>query len=173
MKAALGYVLIACWACALLGGMWLYSRTQLSEFDPALQLNSAAAEPGFDERVVEALIAAGATPGSVIHFARRQNCFCETLTQPHRQQLLSALAGFSAITLDPDNIAFLSAFLSHTPAVAVIDRQRRLRYLGPYAQGYGCMTGRTFVEAIISSVTTRYNPAAVVNSNATGCFCQR
>ncbi|MEC8788091.1 MAG: DUF6436 domain-containing protein, partial [Pseudomonadota bacterium] len=45
------------------------------------------------------------------------------------------------------------------------------RYLGPYATGYGCFTGKNLVEQVVSYTTQLPYNGAVINTDATGCFC--
>tara|TARA_E500000331_G_C16859592_1_gene541363 strand:- start:71 stop:598 length:528 start_codon:yes stop_codon:yes gene_type:complete len=172
VKKKVGYVLVLMWAGSLLTGLWLYSDKQLTAFDPDLRLNTAAANPAFDSQIVTALIKAGVKTPAIVHLNNQNDCFCERLSIPHQVQLNEALPDFTlhTMTIDalPDNLSKLFAM---TPAVVVIDAQSRLRYLGPYALGYGCVTGKTLLGTIAEKAQGDYQPAGAVISQAQGCFC--
>ncbi len=173
MSNGVKWVLLAIWALSLMAAMLVYSQRQLTEFDPQMVLSQAAASADFDQRFTALLTARGVSPGSIVHLQNREGCYCNDLTEPHSRQL-NALLGdnYQFTRLSLNNAPKLSALITTYPAVAIIDDNRRLRYLGPYATGYGCYTGATLVDFIAGTATNPAPLGAVVNSHAQGCFCQ-
>ena len=57
------------------------------------------------------------------------------------------------------------------PALIILDEHSNLRYLGPYATGYGCFTGKDLVDQIVGYTTQSPYNGAVINTDAEGCFC--
>ncbi|MEW9797948.1 DUF6436 domain-containing protein [Alteromonas sp. CYL-A6] len=172
MSVYLKWGALALWAGALSVGMLLYSQQQLTLFDPDQRLLQAAARPDFDQQVVATLEASGIAAGSVVHFQRKDSCFCNTLTEPHQTQLASTLSeqGYQLSVVDIDSAPALASLIPSTPAVAVVSQTGELRYLGPYATGYGCFTGKTLVDTIARYASLTL-PGAVINADAEGCFC--
>ena len=172
MKTWYSYVLVLLWAGSLLLGLWLYSDNQLSHFDPQLNLNTAAASPEFDRRAVDALVRSGINLPAIVHVSAGADCFCETLSASHRAQLDDALPTFALHTIMADKLPeTLGSALQMAPAVLVVDAQGQLRYLGPYALGYGCVTGQTLINSIVAKAQGAYQRAGAVVSQARGCFC--
>lgn len=173
MPAWLKWGLLVLWAVSLLAAMLFYSQRQLTEFDPDMALSEAATSPDFDARVVTLLEAQGVQPGSIVHLQKDTGCYCNELAAPHTRQLAASLANnqFQFRRLSLDAVPDLKAFIPTFPAVAIVDNQRRLRYLGPYATGYGCFTGATLVDTIARIATSETSFGAVINTSAEGCFC--
>lgn len=172
MPGWLRWGLLALWALGLLVAMLAYSQTQLQLFDPAMTLSQAASGPTFDDDFVKLLEAEGVGPGSIVHLESSAGCYCNSLTAPHVRQLSAALdENYQLHRLSVDTAPRLQPLITTFPAVAVIDKQRRLRYLGPYASGYGCFTGKTLVEVIARTATAQSPLGAMVNTTAEGCFC--
>ena len=70
-----------------------------------------------------------------------------------------------------EDVPELAALIEAVPALIVLDKQAQLRYLGPYATGYGCFTGKNLVEQVVSYTTQLPYNGAVINADASGCFC--
>ena len=162
---------LAVWAVGLLAGLWLYSKQQLTAFDPQQVLASAASQPGFDDRFVSRLSQAGVAAGSIVHIQPAESCYCNSLTQIHKQELATALPDYTVKTLVPEQLGETAALLAALPALAVIDKDNQLRYLGPYATGFGCLTGNTLINQIISTVNDPVSAMATILTEASGCFC--
>lgn len=162
---------IMIWAVSLLAGLWLYSRQQLTAFDPAQKLASAASQPGFDTEFVADLNQAGITARSIIHIQPDESCYCNALTQIHKQELTAALPDYTVHDMVPRQLGDTGELLAALPALAIIDKDNRLRYLGPYATGFGCLTGNTLVHQITAIVQNPVSAMATVVTEATGCFC--
>ncbi|WP_414829297.1 DUF6436 domain-containing protein [Alteromonas sp. H39] len=169
----LGWGMLFAWAVAILAGLWLYNSKQIVSFDPDQVLAQAATSMAFDDNLVVELSKQGVQPGSLVHLQTNAACYCNTLTSAHRDTLLSQLhnEGYQATTIDISTIPGLHALLPTFPAIAVIDNNGQLRYLGPYATGYGCFTGETLIDNIVSIARSDYH-GAVVQTEASGCFCQ-
>lgn len=173
MSTGAKWGLLISWAAILLFGMLIYSQRQLSPFDPNGLLLHASTAPSFDKAVVQALKQQGVSAASIVHISNDNDCYCNTLAKPHQTELLAKLSasGFQAISLNVEKVPMLQTLISSIPALAVIDSDFQLRYLGPYANGYGCVTGDTLVEAISQYATKAAYPGAVINTEAKGCFC--
>jgi len=173
MSVGVKWGLLIGWAATLLFTMLAYSQRQLSPFDPQGILLHASTDPMFDETVVQALKRQGVTAASIVHISTEDACYCDTLAQPHQTQLLAKLStvDYRAVTLDLNKVPSLEKLIPSIPALIVIDNDYQLRYLGPYANGYGCVTGDTLVEAISQYATKGIYPGAVINTEAKGCFC--
>ena len=174
-KAFWGYALLGVWACSIVGGLLIYSEKQLRPFDPQLVLTDAALQKDFDQRVSTMLIEAGAAPGSVVRLTHSQYCYCDTLVGAHQTDLLDELGRdhYANITLQLDSSPDLAAFIPSYPALAILDENAKLRYLGPYAKGYGCFNGKTLINQIVSLTQSEDYYGAVINTDANGCFCQQ
>ncbi|GGW84400.1 DUF6436 domain-containing protein [Alteromonas halophila] len=173
MPGWLKWALLSLWALSLLAGMLLYSQRQLTDFDPSLALSQAAASPTFDAAFVELLKDNGVKPGSIVHLQSDAGCYCNQLTAPHKRQLSARLGeNYQLKQISLDASPALQNLITAFPAVAIVDKQGVLRYLGPYATGYGCFTGATLVDFIARAATATTSPGAIINAQATGCFCQ-
>lgn len=161
------------WVAGLLAGLWLYGKQQLTAFDPEQVLASAASQSGFDQTMVARLNQAGAGARTIVHIQPAESCYCNALTQIHKQELAAALPGFSVINITPSQLGETANIFTALPALAVIDKHNTLRYLGPYATGFGCVTGNTLVTRITAIVNSPVSPLATVVTDANGCFCPR
>lgn len=119
----------------------------------------------------------------VVHL-RAPGCLCEYRTQLHRGQLyqryhgsevhffelsttaLTPLPGWTA--LPPATAAALAGI--GAPGVAIFDGQNRLAYLGPYAEGYFCGSGNSWVEPVIDQLLAGKKVHSL-NLFTSGCFC--
>jgi len=174
MKAALTWALLVLWAVLIVASLWVYSQRQLSDFDPLFTLSTAAASQNFDSRFTTLLAQSGIGPGSVVHINSASACVCDSLTASHQAELNSRLSahGYKLETLKLEKHALIASFLSSVPALAVVDPTGNLRYVGPYSEGYGCLTGRTFVDKITALASSGFSAGAVVQSDAKGCYCK-
>lgn len=173
MSQRYGWALLLLWGSILMIGILLYGQRQLSEFDPKGALMNLASAPGFDASIVDTLKNNGIEAGSIVHIGTNKDCFCENLSQPHQTQLLNVLSdkGYSASRIAIENAPKLATIFSSLPALVIVDPQFNLRYLGPYATGYGCFSGKNLVESISQYATNTTYVGAIINSDANGCFC--
>lgn len=173
MSKSVSWVLLLLWAVGILTALLVYAQRQLTEFDPDGLLLHQSTSPNFDHQLTNILKQLDVRAASIVHIGSNQHCYCESLTTPHQTQLANYLES-DAYTLQNINIedaAPLRALLSQVPALIVIDKYYQLRYLGPYATGYGCFTGKNLVQQIISYTQTTPYHGAVINADAVGCFC--
>jgi len=173
MTKGLSWALLALWASGLLAAMLVYGQRQLSEFDPDGILLHQSTSPTFDSELTQLLKKSNVPSASIIHIGSSESCYCETLTAPHQTQLLNRLgeSQYSVVDIALDSVKGLSNIITTVPALIVIDESYQLRYVGPYATGYGCFTGKNLVDQVVSYThQTPYN-GAIINSDATGCFC--
>jgi len=172
MHKKTSWILLLLWAVSLLTALLVYGQRQLSSFDPNGDLLHRTTAPNFDASLVELLNEQNIAPGSVIHVGTQSRCYCERLTTPHQTQLLTKLGNdFHQVRVNIEDVPELAAMLDAVPALIVLDMQNQLRYLGPYATGYGCFTGKNLVEQVVSYTTQLPYSGAVINTDATGCFC--
>ena len=172
MHQKTSWVLLALWAVGLLTALLVYGQRQLSQFDPNGELLHRTTAPDFDATLVEFLKNQNIKAGSVIHVGTQSRCYCDTLTTPHQTQLLAKLGDdYRQVRLNVEDVPELAALIKAVPALIVLDKQTQLRYLGPYATGYGCFTGKNLVEQVVSYTTQLPYNGAVINADATGCFC--
>lgn len=166
------WLLLVLWAVGLLTALLVYGQRQLSEFDPNGELLHRTTAPDFDASLVALLKKQDIQPGSIIHVGTQSRCYCDTLTTPHQSQLHLKLGDdFHQVRLNVEDVPELAAMLEAVPALIVLDKQEQLRYLGPYATGYGCFTGKNLVQQVVSYTTQLPYSGAVINTDATGCFC--
>ena len=188
-------LIVVVWALGILSLLGFASVNQIKPFDPSMLLAQAASNPQFDNDFAEALGQAGVTPGTLVHMVSSGNCYCDKLTEPHRQELSGELAsagyrlqqlslaehpelsgelaneGYQLQRLSLAEHPALTKFVDHYPALAVVDNAGQLRYLGPYAVGYGCFTGTNLVSQIKQAATSAEYYGASINSDVKGCFC--
>ncbi len=166
-------IAVVIWAIAIVGALLVANLDQIKMFDPQMKLAQAASQPDFDQRFSAQLSEAGVAPGSLVHIRGNQRCYCNTLTEPHQQELTESLAdeGYAATQVSLSEHPALTQYIDSFPALAVVDKQGKLRYLGPYAIGYGCFTGNNLVAEISELATSNTYYGASVNADAKGCFC--
>ena len=174
MKHWIGGIFIALWGSAIVVGLWLYGQDQITDFDPNGRLYSSASQPNFDQNVVDSLYKLGVTKASIVHLESQQHCYCNELSEIHQSELVQELsgAGYNLVKVNIENDPVLTAALSTFPALAIIDENDQLRYLGPYATGYGCFTGDDDLTKFVGRLALQESVlGAVVNSDAEGCYC--
>lgn len=174
MKHWIGGVFIALWGSAIVLGLWFYGQDQISDFDPNGQLYASAAQPHFDQTIVASLQELGVNKASIVHLQANQHCYCNELSDIHQTELVQELsdAGYSLVKVNIEESPVLSQALSTFPALAIVDEDGNLRYLGPYATGYGCFTGDDDLTKFVGRLALQENVlGAVVNSDAEGCYC--
>ncbi len=172
MQKKTSWLLLMLWAVSLLTALLVYGQRQLSAFDPNGELLHRTTAPDFDDSLVALLKEQGIGAGSIIHVGTRSRCYCETLTTPHQTQLLAKLGDdFHQVRLNVEDVPKLEAMLDAVPALIVLDEQAQLRYLGPYATGYGCFTGNNLVDQVVGYTSHLPYRGAVINTDALGCFC--
>lgn len=161
------------WAASLLVALLLYGQRQLSEFDPDGTLRYESSAPQFDQTLTSLLKELHIKRGSIVHIGTKQRCFCETLSEPHQMQLVKKFQAkaFELVRLNIEEVPQLRRLLSSVPALMIVDKRYRLRYVGPYATGYGCFTGKNLVEQVTQYAQYTPYQGAVINADALGCFC--
>lgn len=168
-----GFAFLLLWAGSLMAGLLYYAQNQIVPFDPDQHLLQASMSPDFDARFADTLVQAGVAPGSVVHLQNGTRCYCNELTEPHQVSLGKKLADdeYHTITLDVSHNQAILSVLSTFPALAILDHKGELRYLGPYATGYGCFSGKTLEASIVSVTRTEPYLGAQINADNKGCFC--
>lgn len=162
------------WLSVCLAIMLFMSMQQLVEYDPRLKLSNAIADTSFEQRFVKALQLNLSVPSSsVIHFTN-DNCFCQLVASEHIQSLSNKLLneGFQNIHINLQQQPNFKEFIPATPSVAIIGEKQELIYLGPYSEGYGCLTGTSLVDNVISKISTIELENTVFITEAKGCYCQ-
>ncbi|GGF59621.1 hypothetical protein GCM10011338_09830 [Alteromonas lipolytica] len=166
-------IAVVVWAVGILSLLAFASVNQISAFDPEHSLAQAAAQPDFDQRFANELKAAGIAAGTLVHISSAGRCYCDELTESHRDELSAELKqqGYQLAQLSLAEHPAITRFVNHYPALAVVDNAGQLRYLGPYAIGYGCITGKNLVAEIRQLATASRYYGASINSDVKGCFC--
>ena len=167
------WTLLLVWAISLLSAVLFYSQRQISEFDPKGTLLHQSTSVTFDASLISLLKDYDVPAGSIVHVGTQEKCYCDNLTDSHQTQLFNKLSqlGYSGFRLDIENVPELAAILPSVPALIVVDTLYNLRYLGPYATGYGCFTGKNLVDEISGYASNPSYISAVVKTEADGCFC--
>ena len=75
------------------------------------------------------------------------------------------------VRLNIEDVPELQNIIPAVPTLIVVDELNHLRYLGPYATGYGCFTGKDLVDQVVSYSRQSPYTGAVINADAEGCFC--
>ena len=166
-------ILVGVWATAILVALLISNSNQMQDFDPDASLAQAASQQDFDSAFTGMLQEAGVSNGSIVHLSADSNCFCNDLSKGHQYDITQSLAdkGYEFNTLSLSENPAIGKLISHFPALAVIDNNGNLRYVGPYATGFGCFTGNDLVDDIARIATTEQYFGATVNTEARGCFC--
>ena len=174
MSKKIGWVLLVAWAGGMLAALLAYSERQLSEFDPDGVLLHASTSPNFDSNFVAFLKEQNVEAGSIVHIGTASNCYCNSLTKPHQTQLLNRFENeqYQLTSINIESAAMLKKMLSSVPALVIVDKDYQLRYVGPYATGYGCFTGKDMVDQVVTYTKQAPYQGAVINADAQGCFCQ-
>ena len=174
MSKKIGWVLLAAWAGGMLAALLAYSQRQLSEFDPDGVLLHASTSRHFDSNFVAFLKEQNVEAGSIVHIGTASNCYCNSLTKPHQTQLLNRFESeqYQLALLNIESAPKLKKMLSSVPALVIVDKDYQLRYVGPYATGYGCFTGKDMVDQVVTYTKQTPYQGAVINADAQGCFCQ-
>jgi hypothetical protein len=167
------WTLLLVWAISLLSAVLFYSQRQISEFDPKGILLHQSTSVTFDASLISLLKDYDVPAGSIVHVGTQEKCYCDTLTDSHQTQLINKLSqlGYSGLRLDIEDVPELASILPSVPTLIVVDTQYNLRYLGPYATGYGCFTGKNLVDEISGYASSSSYINAVVKTEADGCFC--
>ena len=112
----------------------------------------------------------GTSSGAVVHFTM-DNCFCDYVAENHVTSVKKRASeqGFKnhVITLKSNNRFNIPS----VPAIAVINQNGKLTYLGPYATGMFCSEGEGLVEQYIIDNTENNALGATILTDAQGCYC--
>ncbi|MBO1256499.1 hypothetical protein J3L16_12475 [Alteromonas sp. 5E99-2] len=158
------------WFAATLAALYYLKADRIKQFDPEGALTAKSSTMAFDDELVNLLKKRGIKANTLVHFSEQPSCYCNNLSQrfskPLHQQLGSEYT-FENVELDESLLEFIPSY----PAIAVIDDQFRLRYLGPYASGIGCWVGKGNTEKIVNIAKSSDYFGAVINSEVKGCYC--
>lgn len=173
MRQNIHWALLIGWAVSMLVALLLHGQRQISEFDPDGVLLHASTSPHFDSNFVAFLKEQNVEAGSIVHIGTASNCYCDSLTKPHQTQLLNRFENeqYQLTSMNIESAPNLKEMLSSVPALVIVDKDYQLRYLGPYATGYGCFTGKDMVDQVVTYTQQTPYQGAVINADAQGCFC--
>jgi hypothetical protein len=165
VAAFVGWVLL----CFL--ALLYISKQGKSEFDPQQRLLNSARSPHFDEQFATLVNSVQAiNQATIVHF-QAPSCSCNLISQSHRQSVVELAAKNNYTNIELNVTENLREFVPSTPAVAILDEQGKLIYLGPYSSGFYCSANEGLVEPFILGTTTKM-PNAVIISEARGCYCE-
>lgn len=148
------------------------SVLKINRFDSNGSLTAEAMDINFDKKFVKAVSSQlGHISGSVIHF-EANNCFCQTVANEHVNAVKTLASEFN-LTNHTINLSKDNAFnLPSVPAVAVINHQGLLTYLGPYSSGMFCAEGDGLVEPYLLNKNPEHSKlGATIITDAKGCYC--
>lgn len=189
------WCLVGLWFLLCTGLITWFGAGNKSEFDPQMQLSQEIMDIDFEAKFVSmlqnevnaVLVTSDAQDehlhtGSVFHFTQGQ-CYCEWLAQPH-QQSINAWAQdnqFNTHTLNITQHRSIKAIIPSTPAIAVVDAQGKLIYLGPYSRGTGCFARSGEVDEQLDKWLQMQTQSdsnnlaiitnTVIDTDASGCYC--
>ncbi len=140
----IGYLIIGVWFIACSALITWYSTSNKNEFDPKMQLSQAIMDMSFEQTFSQLLITVKPEQtgnARIIHFTQG-DCYCEWLAEPHQNKLdeWALKHEFNAIYIDLKDFPQLQQYIPSTPAIAAIDDNNQLIYLGPYSRGSGCFS---------------------------------
>lgn len=163
-------IISALWLLAvalLLSWSW---QTQLQPFDPARRLHT---EPELPAVVVKWLAQQQVTAldSAMVHL-RSSQCGCDIRAQGHRTELSSQVQAQGGRVYSIEVSGEPPAWLPALPAVILFDAAGTLIYFGPYAEGAFCSPASSFVETLLPALFDTRMPAAWLNSDAVGCYCE-
>ena len=176
----IGYLIIGVWFIACSALITWYSTSNKNEFDPKMQLSQAIMDLSFEQTFSQLLITVKpelTDNARVIHFTQG-DCYCEWLAEPHQNKLdeWASKHEFDAIYIDLKDFPQLQAYIPSTPAIAAIDDNNQLIYLGPYSRGSGCFSQSGEVDIqlnnyLIMKETNKLGINALIDTDASGCYC--
>ncbi len=176
---------IAFWAINWVGA------SKFTDFDPELRLSSQMMSLSMEAELVKLLSNSteqnaiengeggitddGENVNGTIFHVTQGSCFCERLSEGHRDKLneWASSEQISYQNIDLSAMSDLRRFVPSTPAVIVLNKNRELVYLGPYSTGMGCFQSSGMVDERIKpyfqNSTTEFR--ATIQSEARGCYC--
>lgn len=172
MRFKWSVLLLVTWTVTLLVAVLVAANDKAKWFDPDNKLHQAALSISFDDVFLDELKQVVPTiTGSVIHF-QSNNCFCQTVAQSHIYSIekLAAQKQLQNVKLNLDEHTAFKAYIPSVPAVAVIEKNGKLSYLGPYSTGMFCSQGNGLVEPFLKK-SQNNTIAATVISQSQGCYC--
>lgn len=160
------------WNVSLLLAVLYASSSKLKPFDPNNQLHQAALQTQFDKLFLTQLQTVEANLVNTVFHFRTDSCFCHTVAQGHIDSVekLAERQTFRNIKINLVANPELKRFIPSVPAVAVVDEEGKLNYLGPYSSGMFCTQGNGLVEPFIKKMQGQ-NLGATVISQSQGCYC--
>ncbi|GMM83967.1 DUF6436 domain-containing protein [Pseudoalteromonas sp. MTN2-4] len=172
MKFDRATIIFLFWAASLLLAVLYASSSKLKSFDPNNQLHQAALQTRFDKLFLTQLQTIEANLVNTVFHFRTDSCFCHTVAQGHIASVekLAERQTFRNIKVNLVTNSKLKRFIPSVPAVAVVDEEGKLSYLGPYASGMFCTQGNGLVEPFIKRMQGQ-NLGATVISQSQGCYC--
>lgn len=147
------------------------STLKAKQFDVNGLLLSNAMDTKFDRRFTSLIEETLDTRnGAVVHFTM-DNCFCEYVAESHVTSVkkLASEHGFKNHVITLNSTSRFN--IPSVPAVAVINQNGKLTYLGPYATGMFCSEGQGLVEQYINDNTEYNTLGAAILTDAQGCYC--
>jgi hypothetical protein len=161
------------WVVGCMAGILVMSVNQLADFDPDSKLSLAMGDMSFEDNLLSQLQKEHrVTNNALVHFTQ-DNCFCDTLSQPHIQNFSDSLQnqGFENIVINLNQYPEFAEFIPSIPAVAIVGKLQELIYLGPYSKGYSCLQGVGLVDALIPNIINETIENTLFITDTKGCYC--
>lgn len=151
----------------LLSWSW---QAQLQPFDETRRLHTT---PQLSTEVARWLAQQNLPPlqSAMVHL-QSANCGCDIRAQGHRAELSTQVLAQGGKVYSIQLSDSVPAWLPAVPAVILFDATGSLIYLGPYAEGAFCSPASSFVETLLPALFDARMPAAWLNSDAVGCYCE-
>ncbi|MDU0352758.1 DUF6436 domain-containing protein [Paraglaciecola aquimarina] len=153
--------------------MTALSVNKLAEFDPQLKLSAAISDLHFEAKL-KALLQAQykVTAKRTFHFSEN-NCFCQYVAAKHIANLERNLANldFNNIHINLSEHPALSDYIPSTPALVIFGQDNELIFLGPYAEGLGCISGTGLVDKVVENLNSPEQENSLFITETKGCYC--
>lgn len=162
----LNHVVVLAWIVSTVLAFMLLSFERLKQFDPTGHLKGLSAiefgqllDREFDSDLSQ----------TIIHFSQPE-CACNNASQQHVQQL-NKLASEHMFKVRDVNVAQINLVPS-SPSVAIIDKQGKVVYFGPYGEGLECANTKGFAITVFKNLLHGFSAELIVE-NAQGCYCNQ
>ncbi|MBT1449824.1 hypothetical protein KJ365_02945 [Glaciecola sp. XM2] len=181
-KKPLVLSLVALWFLSTTALVLAMNKNLSKAFDHDMRLSMQLMSLDFETQFVDVLHAhSSPNTNTLFHITSDDGCFCQNLAKKHMAKLNEIVAGrdFAIKELNISALDAVKAAIPSTPAVAVVNDQNKLIYLGPYSRGSGCFGSNGEVNAILENATSAptdaaqqtYLQPAIIVTEARGCYC--
>ncbi|MEW6446174.1 MAG: DUF6436 domain-containing protein [Pseudomonadota bacterium] len=170
----LAFGLFLLWIAGTVFGFWWFEYRDLRPY-PATSGNAMVIFQGHLAHGALAELRDRNASATVIGFMD-PGCSCTRAAEDHFDDIETTFArqGVAFKRLSPDKINLPDGVMPASPAAAVIDREGRLRYLGPLSDGAFCAPNEgQFVERALKRIADGRSPQddGPLSQMSFGCYC--